>query len=303
MFFMLFGDLVHEFLIDCKIRKLSERTVFLYDRQLGYFTSYLENEHNVTTLEDFKTAHVRAYMMMQQEKGTKPSYINDLIKPIKCLCSYAYQEGYTDTVITRRIKNVKEPKVLIHTFSSDEITRMIKFFNGKDYLSIRNRLMLMILFDTGVRITELLSMRESQIRDGYFLIHGKGNKERVVPLSPIVSKFMIKYNSERTLYFSFRDAEDYYFLSKNGKRLTNEAVAKFMKEAAKAVGVNPLVRVSPHTCRHTFAQQSLKNGLDLYSLSRLLGHESVTITQRYLEGIRDEQILHAVKGTGVLSHL
>ena len=76
-----------------------------------------------------------------------------------------------------------------------------------------------------------------------------------------------------------------------------------MKKAAESVGVNPLVRVSPHTCRHTFAHQELKNGLDLYSLSRLLGHESVSITQRYLEAVRDEQVLTSAKKTGVLANL
>ena len=76
-----------------------------------------------------------------------------------------------------------------------------------------------------------------------------------------------------------------------------------MKKAAKDVGVSSLVRVSPHTCRHSFAHQSLKNGLDLYSLSRLLGHESVSITQRYLEALRDEQVLVSARKTGVLANL
>ena len=76
-----------------------------------------------------------------------------------------------------------------------------------------------------------------------------------------------------------------------------------MKAAARAVGVNPAVRVSPHTCRHTFAHQQLKNGLDLYSLSRLLGHENIAITQRYLEAIQDTQILMAARKTGVLANI
>ena len=113
----------------------------------------------------------------------------------------------------------------------------------------------------------------------------------------------MKYNRVRNVYFEFKKVEGYYFLSKNGRRLTEEAVCKFMKRAAKDVGVNPLVRVSPHTCRHSFAHQSLKNGLDLYSLRRLLGHESVSITQLYLEAIRDDQILTSAKKTGVLDNL
>ena len=193
--------------------------------------------------------------------------------------------------------------MLIHTFSDSEIVRMIQFYDGNDYLSIRNRLMLMMLFDTGLRISEIMDMKPSQIRQGYFVVYGKGRKERVVPQNPIVSKWLMKYERVRESYFQYRRAEDCYFLSKNGRRLTPEAVNKFMKKASKSVGVNPLVRVSPHTCRHTFAHQELKNGLDLYSLSRLLGHESVSITQRYLEAVRDEQVLTSARSTGVLAHL
>ena len=193
--------------------------------------------------------------------------------------------------------------MLIHTFSDSEIVRMIQFYDGNDYLSIRNRLMLMMLFDTGLRISEIMDMKPSQIRQGYFVVYGKGRKERVVPQNPIVSKWLMKYERVRESYFQYRRAEDCYFLSKNGRRLTPEAVNKFMKKASKIVGVNPLVRVSPHTCRHTFAHQELKNGLDLYSLSRLLGHESVSITQRYLEAVRDEQVLTSARNTGVLAHL
>ena len=163
--------------------------------------------------------------------------------------------------------------------------------------------MLMMLFDTGLRISEIMDMKPSQIRQGYFVVYGKGRKERVVPQNPIVSKWLMKYERVRESYFQYRRAEDCYFLSKNGRRLTPEAVNKFMKKASKSVGVNPLVRVSPHTCRHTFAHQELKNGLDLYSLSRLLGHESVSITQRYLEAVRDEQVLTSARNTGVLAHL
>ena len=222
---------------------------------------------------------------------------------MKCLCAYAFDEGYTPELLTKKVKNVKEPKVLIHTFSDDEIVRMIQFYDGNAYLSIRNRLMLMMLFDTGLRISEIIDMKPSQIRQGYFVVYGKGRKERVVPQKPIGSNWLMKYDRARESYFQYKRAEDCYFLSKNGRRLTPEAVNKFMKKASKSVGVNPLVRVSPHTCRHTFAHQELKNGLDLYSLSRLLGHESVSITQRYLEAVRDEQVLTSAKKTGVLAHL
>ena len=295
--------LAKEFIFDCKVRDLAPRTVRNYEKQLGYFIRYLKEAQGVEDLEDLKPIHIKQFIGMLQGKKSKPSYINDLLKAVRVLCRYAYEEGYSEELATKKVKNVKEPKVLIHTFSDDEIVRMIQYYDGVDYLSIRNRLMLMMMFDTGLRISEIIDMKPEQIRQGYFTIYGKGRKERVVPQNAIVCKWMMKYDRARETYFEYKEAEDYYFLSKNGKRLTAEAVNKFMKKAAKAVGVNPLVRVSPHTCRHTFAHQELKNGLDLYSLSRLLGHESVSITQRYLEAIRDEQILTSARKTGVLQNL
>ena len=300
---MLMEELAKEFILDCRVRNLAPRTIRNYEKQLSYFVRFLNEGQGVKALEELKPIHIKQFIVMLQGRRNKPSYVNDLLKAVKCLCAYAYNEGYSTELISKKIKNVKEPKVLIHTFSDDEIVKMIQFYDGTDYLSIRNRLMLMMLFDTGLRISELINMKPTQIRDGYFNVYGKGRKERVVPQNAIVCKWMMKYDRAREVFFEYKKAEDFYFLSKNGKRLTPEAVNKMMKKAAVEVGVNPLVRVSPHTCRHTFAHQELKNGLDLYSLSRLLGHESVSITQRYLEAVRDEQILTSAKKTGVLANL
>lgn len=178
--------LFKEFIFDCQVRELAPRTIRNYEKQLTYFIRYLEETQKVTTLEELKPIHIKKFVAMLQGKKHKPSYINDLLKAVKVMCAYAYQEGYTDELITKRVKNVKEPKVLIHTFSDDEIIRMVKYYDGNDYLSIRNRLIMMMLFDTGIRISELIQMQEHQIREGYFNIYGKGRKERVVPQSPSV---------------------------------------------------------------------------------------------------------------------
>ena len=297
-------ELIHEFLFDCKVRELSDQTIINYDRQLHKFRSFVKENFQVIQYEDLKPIHVKQYVSSLQDRGCKPAYTNDLLKAVKCLCSYAQREGYSEDILTKRVKNVKQPKVLIHTFNSKEISLMIKYYNGNDYINIRNRMILMVFFDTGIRVSELINMKLDQIQDNYFVIYGKGRKERVVPKNPAVGKFLYKYLNAREKFFMARNCEEeYVFLSKNGKRLNDQAISKFMKEAADAVGVSPKVRVSPHTCRHTFAHQQLKNGLDLYSLSRLLGHESVSITQRYLEAIEDTQILTSARKTSVLANL
>lgn len=301
---MFLTELIREFLFDCKVRELSDLTVKNYEKQLQKFRHFVRENYQIIQFEELKPIHVKEYISDLQDRGCKPAYINDLLKAVKCMCSYAQREGYSEEVLTKRVKNVKQPKVLIHTFSTKEISLMIKYFNGSDYISVRNKMILMVFFDTGIRLAELTNMKMDQIQDSYFIIYGKGRKERVVPKNPAVGKFLYKYLTAREKYFVGRHfEEEYVFLSKNGRQLTNEGVRVFMREAAEAVGVNPKVRVSPHTCRHTFAHQQLKNGLDLYSLSRLLGHESVSITQRYLESIEDTQILTSARKTSVLANL
>lgn len=300
---MLMKDLAKEFEFDCCVRELSKRTIDNYAKQIGYFINFLERDCGIDEVERVQPVHIKQFINTYQRKGCKPSYVNDLLKAVKCLSRYAHNENYTEELLTEKVKNVREPKVLIHTFSEREISDMINYYKGFKYLDIRNRVMIMMLFDTGIRISELTGMRLEQINDNYFFIHGKGRKERVVPKNALVGKWLMKYLEVRENYFEYKNAKDYVFLSKNGRVLTEESTAIFLKKAATAVGVRPMVRVSPHTCRHTFAHLQLKNGLDLYSLSRLLGHESVAITQRYLEAIQDTQILMAAKKTGVLANL
>jgi len=300
---MMMRELVTEFEFDCRVRELTPKTVRNYTKQLSYFLKFLEQDYGIVELDDVRPMHIKAFLGEFQLKGCKPSYINDLLKAVKCLFGYAHREQYTEELISKKIKNLKEPKVLIHTFSPTEIADMVNYYKGIDYLSIRNKVITMILFDTGIRVAELIDLKPEQIQDNYFIIHGKGRKERVVPKSPLVGKWLMKYMMVRDSYFEYKIAAPNVFLSKTGRVLTEEAIKRFLKNAGTAVGVNPNVRVSPHTFRHTFAQQQLKNGLDLYSLSRLLGHENVSITQRYLGSIQDAQILTASFKTGVLANL
>lgn len=300
---MLLTDAAKEFEFNCQCRKLSDKTIRNYGKLIGYLLDYLKEQHKVLCLEDVRPMYIKAYLMMLQERGAKPQYINDQLKAFKVLFRYLYEEGYTDSILTERIKNVKQPKTIIKTFTEQEVKKMTEYYSGHTFMEVRNRLMLMTFFDTGIRVSELIDLKLSQVKDEYILIHGKGDKERVVPKSPLLDKWMFKYLSTRENFFAYRRVPENVFLSRNGRPMTTEAIHRVIKIAGKAVGVSRDIRVSPHTCRHTFAQMQLKNGLDLYSLSRLMGHSSISITQRYLEGLRDFEVLNACKATGILMNL
>ena len=300
---MLLTDAAKEFEFNCQCRKLSDKTIRNYGKLIGSLLDYLKEQHKVLCLEDVRPMYIKAYLMMLQERGAKPQYINDQLKAFKVLFRYLYEEGYTDSILTERIKNVKQPKTIIKTFTEQEVKKLTEYYSGHTFMEVRNRLMLMTFFDTGIRVSELIDLKLSQVKDEYILIHGKGDKERVVPKSPLLNKWMFKYLNTRENFFAYRRVPENVFLSRNGRPMTTEAIHRVIKIAGKAVGVSRDIRVSPHTCRHTFAQMQLKNGLDLYSLSRLMGHSSISITQRYLEGLRDFEVLNACKATGILMNL
>lgn len=181
---------------------------------------------------------------------------------------------------------------------------MLGVYNYKNYLETRNKCIMAVLFDTGIRNLERCTLGMLDIKDTVIYIKGKGRKERVVPISPMLKKIMIKHERVREEYIKGSIIKyDAYFLSYRGKRMTDEAIERIVKLCSKEAKIRSEIRCSPHTCRHYFAQAQLRNGLDVYSLSRLLGHEDISITKRYLQGLEDKNIIEISVKTSLLMNL
>lgn len=300
---MLLSTVKDEYVFNCQLRKLSEKTIKNYAKQIEYLLNFLEKEKGVTEIEEVTPQHIKEFLMGMKKRGRTVNYFNDLLKAFKVFFRYAYEEGYTATLLTEKIKNAKGDKVIIRTFSDQEVKRLLNHYKGHKFLDVRNKVMLMLLIDTGIRLSELIELTEEQIKLDYIIIKGKGSKERVVVKSPMLGKWLIKYISIRNVYFQYRNIPENIFLSKNGKPLETAMVDRIIKNAGKACDISKDVRVSAHTFRHTYAQYQLRNGLDIYTLSRLLGHENIAITQIYLNGVRDEQVITAAQKTSPLMNL
>ena len=300
---MCLKDLRDEFLYDCECRHLAKGSLRNYRAATRFLVDFLESKH-ITELEEVKPHHIRDLMKEKQDMGSTPRYIYDLLKVWRTWFNYLVTEGYLDERDNpaKKVKPLRQPKTIIDTFTVDEMRRMIRFYDGTDFLSVRNKTIIMLLFDTGMRCNEMILMEPEDNKPDYILV--LFNKVFFVPMSPSLSKQLIKYRTLRDAYLKeYPSRHKNLFLSKNGKPLTDEAVARMLKHAAKEVGGSPSVRVSPHTCRHTFAQLQLKNGLDLYSVSRLMGHVNIMITQRYLLGIKDKDIVDRGTQTSPLMNL
>ena len=226
------------------------------------------------------------------------------MKNIRSFFKYCYKEEYIHRNIALKVEWQKEEKTVIKTFTDEEVVRMLKVYREKKYIDIRNHCIMAMLCDTGIRNLELCTLGILDVKDTVIYIKGKGRKERVVPISPMLKKIMIRYERAREDYI--KDSivrEDAYFLSYRGKRMTGESVERVVKQCGKSAKVRNEIRCSPHTCRHYYAQAQLRNGLDVYSLSRLLGHENISITKRYLQGIEDDSIIEMSVKTSPLMNL
>lgn len=288
---MILQDVIKEFIFEIKLRNYSERTIKGYKNNILKFARYMENEFEIVEIEDITHIHIKSYLNFLKENGLTEVYINTILKNLRSFYKYCFTEGYCLN-IALKVGWLRERKIIIKTFSDNEIRKMMDVYNYSSYIHARNKCIMAILIDTGIRNFELCQLKITDIRETVIYIMGKGKKERVVPISPYLKKIMIKYERIREGYLKNNILHyDNYFLSYRNKPLTIEAVERIVRLCGEKANVNKNIRCSPHTLRHYFAQSQLKNGLDVYSLSRLLGHENVTITKRYLQGLKDKEVL------------
>ena len=135
---MLLSTLKQEYLFNLECRKLSPKTVYNYGLQLKYLFDFLAKQE-IYDLEDVKTTHIKQFIMCKQANGNKEQYINDLLKAFRGFFKYVYEEEYVDRLITEKIKDLKQPKVIIKTFNEKQIQDMVNYYKGKDFMSIRNK--------------------------------------------------------------------------------------------------------------------------------------------------------------------
>jgi integrase/recombinase XerD len=202
------------------------------------------------------------------------------------------------------VKWLKEEMPVTEAFTPTEISDIINKFKMNTYMEARNKLILMFFADTGLRNLELCYLMRSNIGETTIKIMGKGRKERHLPISPVLNKYLMKYRRMREQHFlDDFNGHDNLFLSFRGKPLTVEATLRVVKIAGERANVTRDIRISPHTIRHTYAQMMLLNGIDVYSLSRLLDHESINITKHYLQSMQDEQIVETAVRNSPLMNL
>lgn len=291
-------DAVQGYMLRCQSKKLSFRTMEWYEQKLACFCTYMA-ETQVYDLQAVTLWHVRAFIVAVQEgkAGTvtlqprKEEKVSDLtvkgyVQVLKGFFNWCASEDLIKANPVVKLENPKVGKYIIPTFDEVQIEALLAACDLKTPLGYRDYTMMLLLLDTGIRLSELCGLCLEDVHRDYIRVLGKGEKEREVGMHPETAQHVWKYVNK------FRQADNgserHVFLNRYGKPLTDTGVAQTIADAGRRAGLSG-VRVSPHTFRHTFAVMYLDNGGDLYKLSRLLGHSDIGTTEEYLKNFKSRQ--------------
>lgn len=273
-----------DFMFDCVSRDLSPKTIKSYRNTTKLFLKYVDEELKIKDIQDIKPIHIKKYLKSKSDAGGKGTYINGILKVLRAFFTYCLDEGYIIQNPTEKIRFVSEEKTIIETFTDEEVSRMLNVYGFTDYLSARNKTILALQFDTGIRTTETVEILNSFIQEDRIFIMGKGKKQRYISLSIKLRKIFKRYEKIKFLYFQGKEMPDNYFLSRTGRPLTVEAIERIYRKAGEIAKVRDNIRCSPHTARHYFAIKMLQTH-DIYTVSKLLGHGKVNTTEIYLKSL------------------
>jgi len=265
-------------------KKLSNNTINAYWNDLEKYLSYLSARFKIQKLSSIKLIHIKDYIQAINEfdRSKENSTINRLISSIKNFHRYLLLHKIIDKDPGKLLKSVKVRQKIPVVLSVEEINKIIDRIDLNDKNGIRNKCIVLLLYSSGLRVSELvnLSLTNLFLDEDIIKIFGKGSKERLVPIGHTAKSLLIDYiNNIRHHYSKKTDTKGILFLSNRGKNLSRKTVWNIIKICSMNSGINK--NISPHTFRHSFATHLLEGGADLRVVQALLGHSSITTTQIY----------------------
>ena len=273
-------SLLQEYHIYLKMEKsLSANTVESYERDIQKLILYLDEAH--IKPEDAKLEHLRDFLVEIGETGINERSQARLISGIKSFYRFLI---YKDTIKQDPTELLEAPKIgfrLPEVLSIEEIEQILSSIDLSRAEGQRNRAIIEVLYGSGLRVSELINLKISNIYfdENYMLIEGKGSKQRLVPLSEESVRQIGYWRLDRNRLDIVKGNEDFLFLNRRGSKLSRAMIFTIVKELAVKAGIRK--NISPHTFRHSFATHLLENGANLRAIQQLLGHESITTTELY----------------------
>ena len=269
-------------------KSLSGNSVEAYLRDIRKLTQYLEAANiNVGPLE-ISSAHIQGLLAWVGELGMTPHSQARTLSGIRAFYKFLIMEDVLFADPTETIEAPKLSRKLPDTLDYEEIARLFEAIDVSTPEGTRNKAMLETLYSSGLRVSELVDLKISNVYLdlGFLRVTGKGNKERLIPIGRDALKYITIYMNEIRCHLTIKKGqEDFLFLNRRGASLTRVMVFTIIKNLAEKVGLNK--NISPHTFRHSFATHLIEGGADLRAVQEMLGHESITTTEIYTHLDRD----------------
>lgn len=263
-------------------RGLSPNTISNYSMDIQKLVGYLEEQGIVENAIEIDKDTIQQFIY-EIAKVVTPRTQARIISGLKGFFIYLVFEDYREDNPMDLIETPKIGRKLPDTLSEDEINELIAAIDLSKPEGERNRAILETLYGCGLRVSELINLRLSDLYfdEDYIKVTGKGNKQRFVPISQVNQKYIDIYRNEIRVHLPIKkEHEDFVFLNRRGKQLTRAMIFTIIKRLAEAIGLKK--NISPHTFRHSFATHLLENGADLRAIQQMLGHESITTTEVYM---------------------
>lgn len=262
-------------------KKYSIHTVNSYLKDLDFFQEFLVATFETDNLSDINYSQIRSWIVMLVENGISNASVNRKIASLKAFYRFLLKTSQIATSPLQKHKALKTPKKIQIPFSEAEVDKVLNKIQYPDgFVGLRDKLIIDLFYTTGIRRAELIHIKSNDIdlTNQTLKVLGKRNKERIIPILPIIVQEFKVYFSERANLEEIRD-NDYFFLTIKGNKLNESLVYRLINNYFSTVSEK--VKKSPHILRHTFATHLLNNGADLNSVKELLGHSSLASTQVY----------------------
>ena len=263
-------------------RGLSRNSISAYRCDLADFIAYLK-KYGKTDFSEVSRDNIIDFLGEHKENGMEPASLARRLVAIKVFFRYLAQEKFVPENITSVMDSPKLWRILPEFMSSREVEALMNVYavNAKDFLAIRNRAILEVLYACGLRVSEVASLNVSSVNaeNGVIRVLGKGSKERIVPVGHLAVQALRRYLTKSRPNLLRSPDEPTLFLSQRGRKLNRERIWAIIKEAALQAGI--MKNIPPHTLRHSFASHLLENGADLRVIQEMLGHADIATTQIY----------------------
>lgn len=261
-------------------RGLAQNTLESYGRDLRQFNTFLQNSQ-LDFIRNSNRDTILSYLNSLQVKGRAVSTISRNLAAIKSFYQYLVREHHIEKDPAVNLESPKLEKKLPKILTITEVEELLKQPNAFQPTGLRDKAMLELLYATGIRVSELISLNISDVNldMGYIKCYGKGAKERIVPLGSIAAKCVQEYIGKGRPKLVRTYEEPSLFVNHHGNRLTRQGFWKIIKKYALEASITK--EITPHTLRHSFATHLLENGADLRSVQEMLGHADISTTQIY----------------------